>query len=61
MADIRCPKCGENDPEHLIIFPDGKRLVCDRCGWVFNNLYPEDEEEEREEKEDACGISACSY
>ena len=36
MSEIRCPYCGEDDRENIIIIEDGKRLKCDMCGKVFD-------------------------
>jgi hypothetical protein len=58
MINLRCPKCGEKASEHLINFPDGKRWVCDKRGWVFDNPHPEEGSEEKEEQL-LCGVCAC--
>jgi rubredoxin len=58
MTNLRCPRCGEKALEHLINFPDGKRWVCAKCGWVFDNPYAEEEGEEREEQL-LCSVSGC--
>ena len=36
MKKIRCPFCGEDNPEYLIIIEGGNVLQCDKCGNLFS-------------------------